>query len=240
VRVAPLGPWGPGIGWIDHIEVLASRRRRGHGCVAMLAAEEILRGHGCARVVADVPEGSLPGTRLALGLGYAPDSRHLVARVRGGADAPGFPEAPPGTVLRPMDAGEHARWRDDAVAREVALLREAGWPEPVARTRAATGLGGPADGAYALDTRDGRAAVLWIDLAGPVAGRADVRALEVDPAYRRAGHGGYLLRLARYLAYDAGLDEIGVELVGPDPGARRLCAALGYRTVSRRFTKMIL
>lgn len=238
------GRWGPGVGWVDHVEILASRRRRGHGCVALLTAEEILRGRGCGRVAVDVPEANLPGLRLAASLGYVFDSRYLVARVRGGIGAARTaPEPPPGLTLDGMTRAEHDAWRDDTRRRCVTLLVERGWSPRHAATRVEARLGDSPAGltAWALRTADGtRTGVMWCEPSAEVPGRADVRAVEVPDAWRGRGHGRLLLRAAEHIAYSAGLGELGLELVGPVPAARHLAAALGYRTVSRQLGKPII
>ncbi|MCF2529001.1 GNAT family N-acetyltransferase [Yinghuangia soli] len=242
LHLAPEGRWGTGTGWIDHVEVLASRRRRGHGCVALLAAEEILRREGCGRVAVEVPEGNLPGLRLAASLGYVFDSRYLVARVRGGIGAArNLPDTPPGLRLEPMPAAVHEAWRADATQRCVALLTAAGWAPRLAETRARTRLEGGEQTAYALVSRDGtRTGVVWLDPSPAVPGRAEVRAVEVAEQWRGRGYGRLLLRTAEHLAYTAGLGELGLELVGPVPAARHIAAAMGYRTQARHMGKIIL
>ncbi|MDI2132683.1 GNAT family N-acetyltransferase [Yinghuangia seranimata] len=236
------GRWGDGTGWIDHVEVLASRRRHGHGCVALLAAEEILRGRGCGRVAVEVPEGNLPGLRLAATLGYAFDSRYLVARVRGGIGAArSMPDAPRGLTLAPMTPDEHAAWTDDAWLRCVTLLSEQGWSLRHAEARAHARLRGGEQRPYALRTPTHElAGVVWLDSSPTTPGRAEVRALEVPTPWRGRSHGRLLLRTAEHLAYAAGLGELGLELVGPVPAARHIATAMGYRTQSRQLGKPIL
>ncbi|MEU8139534.1 GNAT family N-acetyltransferase [Streptodolium elevatio] len=242
LHLAAGGRWGDGTGWIDHIEVLASRRRRGHGCVALLTAEEVLRRLGCGRVAVEVPEGNLPGLRLATSLGYVFDSRYLVARVRGGLGAERTPPEPPsGMTLAPMSASAHEDWREDAWRRYVALLTGLGWSRRAAESRACARLSGGETSAYELcDAAGARAGAVWLDPSPTVPGRAEVRAVEVYDAWHGQGHGRLLLRTAEHLAYTAGLGELGLELVGPVPAARHIAAALGYRTQARQLGKMIL
>lgn len=252
LHLATTGAWGPGTGWIDHVEILASRRRRGHACVALLAAEEILRGRGCGRVAVEVPEGNLAGLRLAATLGYVFDSRYLVARVRGGLGAARtLPKPPPGLTLAPMDADAHAAYTADARARYTARLAAAGWPPHHADARTTARLGPDEDTvartpdtgmpAYALTDADGTLlGTLWAALSPGIPGRAEIRALDVTPEAQGRGHGRLLLRTAEHIAYRAGLGELGLELLGPDPGPRHLAAALGYRTQTRQLGKAIL
>ncbi|GAA4992063.1 GNAT family N-acetyltransferase [Yinghuangia aomiensis] len=252
LHLATYGTWGPGTGWIDHVEILASRRRRGHACVALLAAEEILRGRGCGRVAVEVPEGNLAGLRLAATLGYVFDSRYLLARVRGGLGAArALPKPPPGLTLAPMSADEHAAYTARARARYTADLTATGWQPRHADGRTTARLGseepparGPADTgmpAYALtDSGGGLLGTLWAAPSPGIPGRAEIRALDVAPEAQGRGHGRLLLRTAEHLAYRAGLGELGLELLGPAPGPRHLAAALGYRTQSRQLGKAIL
>lgn len=242
LHLAAGGRWGDGTGWIDHVEVLASRRRRGHGCVALLSAEEVLRRQGCGRVAVEVPEGNLPGLRLAASLGYVFDSRYLVARVRGGVDAERTPPEPPdGMSLTAMSAAAHADWRDDAWRRYVALLSDLGWSPRLAEARASARLTGGESTAFELCAADGaRAGVVWLDPTPTVPGRAEVRAVEVYDAWRGHGYGKLLLRTAEHLAYTAGLGELGFEIVGPVSAARHAAATLGYRTQARQLGKVIL
>ncbi|UGQ10637.1 GNAT family N-acetyltransferase [Yinghuangia sp. ASG 101] len=242
LHLADTGRWGDTTGWIDHVEVIASRRRRGHGCVALLAAEEILRRRGCGRVAVEVPEGNLPVLRLAMSLGYVFDSHYLLARVRGGADAVRTPpEPPPGFTVSEMSPAEHDTWRDGARRHYVDILTGAGWSPRHAEARAAARLSGGDRVAHVLRAPDGHpAGLVWWDMASTVPGRAEVRAFWVPEAWRGHGHGTFLLRTAEHFAYGAGLGELGVELVGPARAARHTAVGLGYRTQSRHLGKAIL
>ncbi len=242
LHMADTGRWGDATGWIDHVEVIASRRRRGHGCVALLAAEEILRRRGCGRVAVEVPEGNIPVLRLAMSLGYVFDSHYLVARVRGGADAVRTaPEPLPGFTMSAMSPAEHDEWRDTARNQCVDMLTEAGWSPSDAEARALARLSGGDRPAHVLRAPDGQhAGLVWWDASSMVPGRAEVRAFWVPEAWRGHGHGTLLLRTAEHFAYAAGLGELGLELVGPAQAARHTAVGLGYRTQSRHLAKPIL
>ncbi|HSA53436.1 MAG TPA: GNAT family N-acetyltransferase [Yinghuangia sp.] len=242
LHLAHTGRWGDNTGWIDHVEVIASRRRRGHACVALLAAEEILRQHGCGRIAVEVPEGNLPVLRLATSLGYVFDSHYLIARVRGGTDAPRTPpEPPPGFTISTLSPTEHDTWRDDAQRECVELLTGLGWSPRHAEARSRARLAGGAHPAHVLRAPDGEpAGLMWFDVSPTVHGRAEVRAIRVPEPWRGRGHGKFLLRTAEHLAYTAGLGELGLELVGPASAARHAAADLGYRTQARHLAKPIL
>ncbi|MFE3204686.1 GNAT family N-acetyltransferase [Embleya sp. NPDC059237] len=189
VHLTPLGPWGTGTGWILHIQVLPSRRRRGHGCVAMLAAEEIMRGRRCTRMAAAVPEGNRAATGLVSALGYAPDSTRLVAPVR----ATGLPHG-----VRMMDTDEREAWCAAELHRCAATLRAAGWSEPAARARAHARLDHPtAPAPYTL----GDGAAVWV-------AHGVVLALTA----RNPEAAATLLRAAGHVTATQGLPELAIDL----------------------------
>ncbi|MFI6588123.1 GNAT family N-acetyltransferase [Embleya sp. NPDC050493] len=215
VHLTPLGPWGAGTGWILHIQVLPSRRRRGHACVAMLAAEEIMRGLRCTRMAAAVPEGNRAATGLVQALGYAPDSRRLAAPVR----ATGLP---PG--VRMMDPDERDAWCAAELHRYAADLRAAGWAATVAQARAQARLDHPtAPAPYTL----GEGAVVWVAHGVILALTAPTPA---DAAT--------LLRAAGHVTATQGLHEVAIEL--PDDTHAKVCTGAGFAPRTRYWGKPIL
>src|SRR5689334_10117825 len=85
-------------GWIADLHVVPDRRRRGHGSVGVLAAEEILRGWGCRRVLVDIPDAAADARALGEALGYTVTAQHMAKRV----DRP--PALPAGVAARPLTA----------------------------------------------------------------------------------------------------------------------------------------
>lgn len=57
-------------GELAGLRIDEGERRKGHGTVAVLAAEEVLRGWNCATVEVRVPAGAEAGLRLVAALGY--------------------------------------------------------------------------------------------------------------------------------------------------------------------------
>ncbi|MGC0419582.1 GNAT family N-acetyltransferase [Embleya sp. AB8] len=215
VHLTPLGPWGAGTGWILHIQVLPSRRRRGHGCVAMLAAEEIMRGRRCTRMAAAVPEGNRATTGLVQALGYTSDSRRLVAPVRAG----GLPHG-----VRMMDTDERDAWCAAELHRFAASLRAAGWAEAAAQARAHARLDHPtAPAPYTL----GDGSAVWV-------AHGVILALTAPNPEATA----LLLRAAGHVTATGGLPEVAIE-VSDDTYAKSLAAA-GFAPRTRYWGKPIL
>lgn len=215
VHLIPLGPWGAGTGWVLHIRVLPTRRRRGHGCVAMLAAEEVMRGQRCTRMAVAVPEGNRAAAGLAEALGYVPDSRRLAAPVR----ATGLP---PG--VRMMDTDERAAWCASELQRATARLRDGGWPIGTAEARAHARLDHPtAPAPYTL----GNGAAVWVT-------HGVILALtSPDPATTAV-----LLGAAAHVTATQGLPEVAIDL--PDDTHVKACTAAGFAPRTRYWGKPIL
>ncbi|WP_406280212.1 GNAT family N-acetyltransferase [Embleya sp. NBC_00896] len=218
VHLTPMGPWGAGTGWILHIQVLPSRRRRGHACVAMLAAEEIMRVERCTRMAAAVPEGNRAATGLVEALGYVPDSRRFAAPVR----TTGLPSG-----VRMMDTDERAEWCAAELLRHAASLREAGWAGPAAEARARARLDHPAAPApYTL----GDGAVVWV-------AHGVILALAAPTPDAAAT----LLRAAGHVTAVQGLPEMSIDLPDvPDGGHTKPCTAAGFAPRTRYWGKPIL
>ncbi len=215
VHLTPLGPWGAGTGWILHIQVLPSRRRRGHACVAMLAAEEIMRSRRCTRMALAVPEGNRAATGLVEALGYVPDSRRLAAPVR----TTGLP-----STVRRMDPDERTEWCAAELVRYTSTLRAAGWSAPAAEARAHARLDHPtAPAPYTL----GDGSVVWV---------AHGVVLALTAPHPEAA--AVLLRAAGHVTAAQGLPELAVDL--PDDTHAKVCAAAGFARRTRYWGKPIL
>ncbi|MEU0936179.1 GNAT family N-acetyltransferase [Embleya sp. NPDC005971] len=215
VHLTPLGPWGPGIGWILHIQVLPSRRRRGHACVAMLAAEEIMRGLRCTRMAAAVPEGNRAATGLVRALGYTSDSSRLAAPVRTTGMPPG---------VRMMDADERDAWCVGELHRYAADLRAAGWADAAAESRARARLPDrTAPAPYTL----GEGAVVWV-VDGVILALTAPTPADAATLLRAAGH----------VTAAQGLHEMAIELL--DDTHAKVCTAAGFAPRTRYWGKPIL
>lgn len=231
---------GDAVARIRDLRIEAPDRRRGRGTVAALAAEEVVRGWGCRRIEAAVPAGAGPALTLATALGYVAGSR-LVEKPVGGRP----PGLPAGSRLRPMSEPEFREWsrrRQEAYVRDRAAR---GVPEAEARTLA---RGGHAallpDGAATtgmtlgvLEHEGAAVGTLWL---GQRDGRAFVHDVETDGRHRRRGHGRTLMRQAEAWAAESGRTAVRLRVLADDPPAERLCASLGYRTLTHYLYKELL
>lgn len=233
------GRHGPSVGVIGELAIDEPGRGRGRGAVAALAAEEVLRSWGCVHAAVSVPEDAGPARRLAASLGYAERSRHLVKQL----DGPRA-ELPPGSAVRPLRPEESRPWLDSGRERFVAALTAVGVPHGHAETDSAATLaamapgGVPSPGTALLGVdHDGRTVgFLWLRTTDP----AWVFSVEVDARHRGRGHGRTAMHAAENHCRDAGRATLGLNVFTLNTTARALYDSLGYRTVTRHFTKPLL
>lgn len=102
--------FGAKAGVLRSLHIDESRRRRGRGTIAALAAEEVLRGWGCTQMTLSVMVDETAAQGLAAALGYAERSRNMLKEL---PSTP--PELPDGVSARPMTDDEFAHWASDAL-----------------------------------------------------------------------------------------------------------------------------
>ncbi|MFF2326346.1 MULTISPECIES: GNAT family N-acetyltransferase [unclassified Streptomyces] len=221
-----------------------SRRRRGRGTIAALAAEEVLRGWGCTRTTVSVPVDETAGLGLAAALGYVERSRNMVKQL------PGTPPAlPDGLTARPMTEAEFARWEADAVTGYAQTWIARGVPEEEALRKSRT--------THALHLPDGLASEgVHFDVLvheGRVVGHVWVARhemhpgmlvgyvfdVEVDEEFRGRGYGRALMLRAEHIALAAGDDRLGLHVLTSNTPAMRLYDSLGYRTTQYSLAKAL-
>jgi ribosomal protein S18 acetylase RimI-like enzyme len=234
---------GAGVGRIRNLWIDEEERRRGRGCVALLATEEVLRGWGCTRVEAVVPASAMVALRLTGALGYTERNRYL--RKPLGAEA--APPLPPGSAVRPMRDDEYGVWAAASITQYAQSLTDRGVAEEQARAMARhdhdTVLSdGPATpGAYVgvLTHREEPVGTVWLALRSPVLGEpcAYVMEVEVADGHRGRGHGRSLMLLAEDVAREAGDTAMGLSVYTDNTVARGLYESLGYRALSYHFYK---
>jgi GNAT superfamily N-acetyltransferase len=246
VRLATDGRLGPAAGRVTALAIDPPDRRRGRATVAALAAEEVLRSWGCREVRASVPADVPAALRLAAALGYVERNRTMVKPLVGPV-----PPLPSGSVLRPMDAADHAAWsaraRADYVDRWVAEGASAERAAEIAEADHAAVL---PDGARTAGTalrvlaHEGvDVGWLWVRTAVPA---ADPTALpwtflvETAAGSRGRGHGRTLMLAAEAECLAVGADRLGLNVFADNVPASRLYASLGYRPTSYEMVKPLL
>ncbi|WP_208106691.1 N-acetyltransferase [Streptomyces sp. GC420] len=246
IHLATHERFGSAVGRIVSLEIDERDRRRGRGCVAALAAEEVLRGWGCRRVEVSVPAGAAGALRLATALGYSERSRFMSKPLP--TEPPDLPE---GTTGRPMTPDEFRIWDTEARGRYARSMADLGLTEEEARARAAEdqsavlpeGLGTPDTYLGAL-THSGAEAVgtIWIALNDVRIGTpcAYVLDIEVRHAHRGHGHGRSLMLLAERVALAAGETRVGLNVFAGNAPAERLYESLGYRPTAHHCFKTLL
>ncbi len=243
IRLATDERFGPAHGRIVSLAVDPPDRRRGRGCVAALAAEEVLRVWGCRQVSASVPADNAVALRLAASLGYTERNRTMAKRLAG-------PPPPADPAVRPMTATEFPAWSEQARARYAASWEERGVPADRAAAKAeadhAAALPeGPATAGTALRvlTLDGTdAGRLWVrmrDAADPGA-PGWVMDVEVAEDHRGRGLGRRLMLAAERECLAAGVADLGLNVFAGNTPALRLYGALGYRTTVHHLAKTLL
>jgi GNAT superfamily N-acetyltransferase len=237
--------FGTSTGRIVSLSIDEPDRRRGRGCVAALAAEEVLRGWGCRRVEVSVPAEAGAALRLATALGYVERNRNMAKAL------PAEPLAlPRGSAGRLMTEEEYALWLPRAKDEYARNWIGRGVPEAEARAKSerdhvTTLLDGPSTpGMYlgVLTHLGDRVGTLWVSLCderyGPFG--AYILLVEVDEEHRGRGHGRSLMLLAEAVALADGAHRIGLNVFAGNTSAERLYASLGYRPTTHHLCKELL
>ncbi|MFE3517456.1 GNAT family N-acetyltransferase [Streptomyces sp. NPDC059166] len=242
VRVSTDPAFGPSAGVIQALGIEESRRRRGRGTIAALAAEEVLRGWGCTRVRLVVPADNAAARSLAAVLGYTEQSRNMVKTLR--RTAPALPE---GAAGRPMTEAEFAGWSATAVDAYARNWVERGVPEEQARRKSETdhatslpeGLATPGMYFRVLVHEDTAVGHVWVARRRMPDGadRGHVFDVEVREEHRGSGHGRALMHLAEDVTLDAGLGVLGLHVFADNTPALRLYESLGYEVTQYNLAK---
>ncbi|MFJ1842544.1 MULTISPECIES: GNAT family N-acetyltransferase [unclassified Streptomyces] len=236
--------FGAQAGVLRSLRIDETRRRRGRGTIAVLAAEEVLRGWGCTQVTAAVRADETAAQGLATALGYAERSRNMVKQL---------PQAPPGlpdgVVGRPMTDDEFMHWERDAITAYAQTWIARGVPAEQAMRKAET--------SHALNLPDGLAtegAHLHVLVhEGEDVGHVWVARFEMHPGmlvgyvfdvevreeFRGRGYGRALMLQAERIALEAGDDRIGLHVLASNTPALRLYESLGYRTTLYSLAKTL-
>ncbi len=77
---------------------------------------------------------------------------------------------------------------------------------------------------------DDEVGVLWVNVDGD---RAFIYDIEVDEACRRRGYGGAILRAGARASIERGAKVLGLNVFGPNAGARALYEKFGFRAMER-------
>ncbi|MBM7058289.1 GNAT family N-acetyltransferase [Streptomyces durocortorensis] len=244
VAISTDDAFGPTAGVLGSLAVEESRRRRGRGTIAALAAEEVLRGWGCTRVRVEVPADNDPARRLAAALGYTERSRNMVKDV-----GPDTAPLPAGLTSRAMSEEEFAAWRQVAVRAYAQNWIDRGVEPEQARLKSESD-----DAAHlpdGLETEGMRFRVLlqageavghvWVALrelepGGPAGYVFDV---EVREEHRGRGHGRALMLLAEDVTRAWRADRIGLHVFASNTPALRLYESLGYTTTRYNLAKAL-
>ncbi|MGW9246650.1 GNAT family N-acetyltransferase [Streptomyces badius] len=244
VAISTDDAFGPTAGVLRSLRVEESRRRRGRGVIAALAAEEVLRGWGCTRVRVEVPADNGPARRLAAALGYTERSRNMVKDL--GPDTAPLPE---GLTSRDMSEEEFAVWRRDAVRTYAQGWIDRGVSLEQARRKS------EADHAAHLPDGPATEGVRFQVLvrAGEVVGHVWVALRELEPGgtagfvfdvevreeHRGRGHGRTLMLLAEDLTRAWRADRLGLHVFTSNTPALRLYESLGYTTTRYNLAKAL-
>ncbi|MEU7413721.1 GNAT family N-acetyltransferase [Streptomyces sp. NPDC042638] len=232
-------PGGP-VARVADLRIAEPDRRRGRGTVALLAAEEVARGWGCARMETVVPVAAAAALRLFGTLGYTEHGRGMVKRLGGTA-----PELPPDRHARPMTGAEFDAWREARSERCARGGTGRGTPGAAARAEVRDDharllpRGLDTDGMLfsVLEHAGGPVGTLWVALEEARAYVYDVR---TDAAHRGRGHGRTLMLVAERQAVEAARPVLALDVPAGNTPAERLCASLGYETVTRSLSKPLL
>ncbi|MFB8036843.1 GNAT family N-acetyltransferase [Streptomyces sp. NPDC056004] len=236
--------FGAKAGVLRSLRIDESRRRRGRGTIAALAAEEVLRGWGCTRMSLSVPADDTAGQGLATALGYTERSRNMVKEL-----APTPPALPGAVTARPMTDEEFAQWERRAITDYAQTWIERGVPEDQAMRKAETGHAQNLP--HGLATEGTHLHVLTHE--GEVVGHVWVARHEMHPGmlvgyvfdvevhadFRGRGYGRALMLQAERIALDAGDDRLGLHVLTSNTPALRLYESLGYRTTQYNLGKSL-
>ncbi|MFF0569742.1 GNAT family N-acetyltransferase [Streptomyces sp. NPDC004041] len=245
VAISTDDAFGPTAGVLRSLTVEESRRRRGRGVIAALAAEEVLRGWGCTRVRVEVPADNDPARRLAAALGYTERSRNMAKDL--GPDAVPLPA---GLTARDMSEEEFADWRQGAVGAYAQGWIDRGVEPGQARLKSeADHAAHLPDG---LATEGTRFQVLV--RAGEVVGHVWVALRELEPGggpagyvfdvevreeHRGRGHGRALMLLAEDITRAWRADRLGLHVFASNTPALRLYESLGYAPTRYNLAKAL-
>jgi hypothetical protein len=252
IALADHSPQGGATGWIENLRIAPERRGRGHGGVAMLIAEEVLRAWGCQRVALTVSAAAPGGLAVARQLGYTVEACTMVKVLS--AQPPPLPAR---AVLRPMRPDEHGAWTAaDTADTDEGLSVPPDATGGATGAAAASGRGHGTDGAgdaaggsevdtFVLDLAGKPVGVLHLAYAAPdgAPGRGWIHRAAVvsegrmpgrDPGHRRT-----LLHAAEHECRKVGLREVGTTVPGTDPALFRLAGSLGYEVRTVRLGKQL-
>jgi ribosomal protein S18 acetylase RimI-like enzyme len=232
VRLAQQG----GQGWILDLEVIPDRRRRGHGSIAVLAGEEVLRDWGCRRALLEVPAKAAAGLQLGEALGYLLDRQTMVKRL--GWFRP-RPRPQRGTLTRLLRLDEYQAW----LAREIteyadALAEHGDLTRAEAQDRAAEAfaavlpreLATPGVAVWVLEVAGETVGTVLVAFTARGAPRRGwVYLVQVDREHRGRGYGRALMLAAERESRARGLHELGLNVFASNPVAVGLYSSLGYR-----------
>ncbi len=244
VAISTDDAFGPTAGVLGSLAVEESRRRRGRGTIAALAAEEVLRGWGCSRVRVEVPADNDPARRLAAALGYTERSRNMVKEI-----GPDTAPLPAGLTSRAMSEEEFADWRLNAVRAYAQGWIDRGVAPEQARLKSETdhaahlpdGLATEGVRFQVLVQADEVVGHVWVALRelepGGTAGF--VFDVEVCEEHRGRGHGRALMLLAEDVTRAWRADRLGLHVFASNTPALRLYESLGYTTTRYNLAKAL-
>ncbi|MFD4026906.1 GNAT family N-acetyltransferase [Streptomyces sp. NPDC058576] len=244
VAISTDDAFGPTAGVLGSLAVEESRRRRGRGTIAALAAEEVLRGWGCTRVRVDVPADNDPARRLAAALGYTERSRNMVKEL-----GPDTAPLPAGLTSRAMSEEEFAQWRQNAVLAYAQRWIDRGVAPEQARLKSETdhathlpdGLATEGVRFQVLVQADEVVGHVWVALREPEPGGTAgfVFDVEVREEHRGRGHGRALMLLAEDVTRAWRADRLGLHVFASNTPALRLYESLGYTTTRYNLAKAL-
>jgi ribosomal protein S18 acetylase RimI-like enzyme len=157
------------------------------------------------------------------------------------------PRDHPAITLRPMTSEEFPAWQErviESYADEVSQAADVPIETALQRARdefPQTLPDGPdTEGVWLMRVLDEEGQVVGTLWVGPHPLRADagfVYDVEIDPGRRGRGIGRAAMLAAERLLAEAGFRHIGLNVFGPNVGAKRLYDSLGYRVVATQMLK---
>ncbi|MFF2410912.1 GNAT family N-acetyltransferase [Streptomyces sp. NPDC058092] len=236
--------FGASVGVLRSLSVDESRRRRGRGTIAALAAEEVLRGWGCTQVRLAAPEGNEGAQGLAAALGYTERGRNMLKELDRTA-----PALPDGVVARQMSAEEFARWQRTSVDTYAQSWVNQGIPAEQAMEKSRTdharnlpdGIDTVGMHFRVLVHEDAVVGHVWVSVSEESPGEKAgyVFDVEVDEEYRGRSYGRALMWQAEHITLDAGAHRLGLHVFAGNTPAQRLYESLGYRTTQYNLAKTL-
>ncbi|MFD4018210.1 GNAT family N-acetyltransferase [Streptomyces sindenensis] len=244
VEISTDDAFGPTAGVLRSLGVEESRRRRGRGVIAALAAEEVLRGWGCTRVRVEVPADNDPARRLAAALGYTERSRNMVKEL-----GPDTTPLPAGLTSRDMSEEEFAAWRQEAVRTYAQGWIDRGVPAEQARLKSEADHAAHLPDGLATEGVRFRVLVrsgevvghVWVAQREPAPGGTAgyVFDVEVRDEHRGRGYGRALMLLAEDISRAWRADRLGLHVFASNTPALRLYESLGYTTTRYNLAKAL-